>query len=310
MAEHPTLEVILWTLAFAIECLVIIVGNAIAIAVFWRQRSKLKRTRYLLINLSAADFMVGVCAIDDILCFALNNQGCKIIQKTLLVDSSFAMASLTFLVLISLERLFAVLSPLRQRGTKTSTYFYFISASWVLSAMLFLIIYPIFFYFSINLSVQPVFLSLLQIICLIIICVTYLVLFIYSKKKVPGLQQHQQRQTRKLAKTLFIVASLSVMTWFPHAVINIYRYIGSYANEKGELYRTGQMFRLANSFVNPIVYCFRIPEFRGLLMKASFKRQQDRVFRLRNVNAIAAFLNTLPQEQKHVPTLQHRYNTC
>lgn len=310
MAEHPTIEVILWTLGFAIECLLIIVGNAIAIAVFWRQRSKLKRTRYLLINLSAADFMVGVCTIDDIVCFALNNQGCKIIQKTLLVDSSFAMASLIFLVLISLERLFAVLSPLRQRGTKTSTYFYFISASWLLSAMLFLIIYPIFFHFSINLSVRPVFLSLLQIICLIIICVTYLVIFIYSKKKVPGLQQHQQRQTRKLAKTLFIVASLSVMTWFPHAVINIYRYIGSYTNEKGELYRTGQMFRLANSFVNPIVYCFRIPEFRSLLMKASFKRQQDRVFRLRNVNAIAAFPNTLPQERKRVPTLQHRYNTC
>lgn len=314
MAEHLTLEVILWTLAFAIECLVIIVGNAVAIAVFWRQRSKLKRTRYLLINLSAADFMVGVCVIDDIVCFALNNQGCKIIQKTILVDSSFAMASLTFLVLISLERLFAVLSPLRQRGTKTSTYFCFISASWVLSAMLFLIIYPIFFHFSINLSVQPVFLSLLQIICLIIICVTYLVIFIYSEKKVPGLQQHQQRQTRKLAKTLFIVASLSVMTWFPHAVINIYRYIGSDilkdTNENGELYRTGQMFRLANSFVNPIVYCFRIPEFRGLLMKASFKRQRDRVFRLRNFNAIAAFPNTLPQEQKRVPTLQHRCNTC
>ena len=297
MAEQLTLGVILWTLAFAVECFLIIVGNAVAIAVFWKQRAKLKRTRYLLINLSTADFMVGVCAIDDIVCFPLNHQRCNIIQKTILVDSSFAMASLTFLVLISLERLFAVISPLRQRGTKTSTYFYFISANWVLSAMLFLIIYPIFFHFSINLFVQPVFLSVLQIIGLVIICVTYSIIFIYSKRDVPGLQQRERRQSRNLAKTLFIVASLSVMTWFPHAVINVYRYIGSYilngTTEKGDLYRTAQIFRLANSFVNPIVYCFRIPEFRGLLMKASFKRQADRIFRLRNVNAIAACPNNM-----------------
>ena len=70
-------------------------------------------------NLSAADFRVGVCAIDDIVC--CNIVCCNIIQKTVLVDSSFAMASLIFLVLIALERLFAVLSPLRQRGTKTSS---------------------------------------------------------------------------------------------------------------------------------------------------------------------------------------------
>ena len=296
MAEDLAVDVILWTLAFAVECFVIIVGNAIAIAVFWKQRSKLKKTRYLLINLSAADFMVGVCAIDDIICLPLNSQGCNIIQKTLLVDSSFAMAWLIFLVLISLERLFAVISPLRQRRTKTSTYFYFISAGWVLSAMLFLIIYPLFFHFSINLSVQPVFLSLLQIIGLIIICVAYSVIFIYSKREVPGLQQRQRRQSRNLAKTLFIVTSLSVMTWFPHAVINAYRYIGAYilnGTKKGDLYRTGQIFRLANSFINPIVYCFRIPEYRGLLMKVSFKKRENRIFALRNVDAIAASPNML-----------------
>lgn len=130
-----------------------------------------------------------------------------------------------------------------------------------------------FFHFSINLSVQPVFLSLLQTKGLIIICVAYSVIFIYSKREVPGMQQCQRSQSRNLAKTLFIVTSLSVMTWFPHAVINTYRCIGSCilnGTKKGDLYRTGQIFRLSNSFINPIVYCLRIPEYRGLLMKISF----------------------------------------
>lgn len=287
MAEHLThAELIIWTLTFALECFVIIVGNAVAISVFWQQRSTLKRTRYLLINLSVADFMVGVCAIDNIVCFPMNNQGCKIVQKTTLVDASFGMASLSFLVLISLERLYAVISPLRQRATKTSTYFYFILASWISSAMLFLVIYPIFSHYSISITVQPVVLSVLQMSGLIIICVAYSIILVSSKKEDPRLQEHQRRQSKNLAKTLFIVAFLSVLTWLPHAVINILRYVAG--KQEGVMYRAGQVFRMANSFINPIVYCYRMPEFRNTLRKRFVKKPQVRVIPLENFHSMAA----------------------
>lgn len=61
MAESFTnTELILWMTVFSLESLAIIVGNTISIVVFWKQRSTLKRTSYLLINLSVADLMVGV----------------------------------------------------------------------------------------------------------------------------------------------------------------------------------------------------------------------------------------------------------
>lgn len=287
MAERfPLIELILWTLAFSVECFLIIVGNAVAISVFWKQRSTLRRTRYLLINLSVADFMVGMCAIDNIVCFPIrNNQGCEIIQKATLVDASFGMASLVFLVLISLERLYAVISPLRQRATKTSTYFYFILTGWISSAMLFLVIAPIFSHYAIHITEQPVILSILQISGLIIICVAYSMILVYSKREDPRLQEHQRKQSKNLAMTIFIVALFSLLTWLPHAVINILRY--TRGEHEGEMYRAGQVFRMANSFVNPIVYCYRMPEFKNTLRKRFSKKPQVRVLPLRNILSIA-----------------------
>ena len=44
----------------AIEAVLIIVGNSLAIFVFWTQTFRQRRTCLLLINLSAADLLVGV----------------------------------------------------------------------------------------------------------------------------------------------------------------------------------------------------------------------------------------------------------
>ena len=44
----------------ALEAIVIIIGNAFAIFVFWSQRLSLRRTCFLLINLAIADLIVGI----------------------------------------------------------------------------------------------------------------------------------------------------------------------------------------------------------------------------------------------------------
>ena len=42
------------------ESLLIFSGNSFTIFVFWKNRSKLKRTSFLLINLAVADLLVGL----------------------------------------------------------------------------------------------------------------------------------------------------------------------------------------------------------------------------------------------------------
>ena len=151
----------LWTTAFAVESVAIIVGNAVTIAIFWEKRSTLNRTRFFLINLSVADLFIGVGVMEDIVCFALRykNDACKLTQKTNVADAIFGMASLSFLVVIALERLYAVTFPLRHRTTATKTYFFVIGTTWTVSAMLIIVTYPIFSYFAVYILLQPIVIS-------------------------------------------------------------------------------------------------------------------------------------------------------
>lgn len=292
MAESFTnTELILWMTVFSLESLAIIVGNTISIVVFWKQRSTLKRTSYVLINLSVADLMVGVGVINDIVCLPIRNNVCQISEKTNLVDATCGIASLSFLVLIALERLYAIVSPLRHRTTKTSTYLYFIGATWIVSAMLIITTYSIFSYLSLDHILQPVVISTFTASCLIIISVAYLTIFIYSTKDDPRLAINRRQQNKKLAKTLFIATLLSVMTWIPHGVTNVLRTMTG--KKEGDAYLAGQICRLANSLVNPIIYSYRMPEFRKTLRnifacKGKIRERQSQLSQLENTSWVEA----------------------
>lgn len=47
--------------------------------------------------------------------------------------------------------------------------------------------------------------------------------------------------------------------WIPHGVTNVLRLITG--KREGQAYLAGQICRLANSLVNPIIYSYRMPEF-------------------------------------------------
>lgn len=278
----------LWTTAFAVESVAIIVGNAVTIAIFWEKRSTLNRTRFFLINLSVADLFIGVGVMEDIVCFTLRykNDACKVTQKTNVADAIFGMASLSFLVVIALERLHAVTFPLRHRTIATKTYFFVIGTTWTVSAMLIIITYPIFSYFALYILLQPIVISTYTATCLIIITAAYLTIFIYSRKRVPRVELNREQNHNKLTKTLFIVTLLSLITWTPHGIANVLRFTTH--DVEGEVYLAGQFCRLANSYVNPIVYCLQMPEFRERLINLfAFKRRNKDASGPQNQLAIA-----------------------
>ena len=221
--------------------------------------------------------------MEDVACFALRykNDACRLSQKTNLADATFGMASLSFLLVIALERLYAVTCPLRHRTTTTKNYYYVIGATWTVSAVLITLTYPIFSYFSVNDVLQPIVLSTYMATCLVIITAAYLTIFIYSRRRVPRVELNREQNHNKLAKTLFIVTLLSVITWTPFGIANILRF--TTGNVEGEVYLSGQFCRLANSYVNPIVYCLRMPEFRERLINLfAFKRRSKNALGLQS----------------------------
>lgn len=91
----------------------------------------------------------------------------------------------------------------------------------------------------------------------------YLVLF---QKQDPKLSGNNHRRNKQLAKTLFVVTLFSLITWLPFVVVFSTHTIIPNNNVISPIYRCLQ---LANSFFNPIIYCFRMPIFRETL-RASF----------------------------------------
>ena len=100
--------------------LCIFLGNFITVFVFWMHRHKLKRTSFLLINLSVTDLLVGLTQIAMVGAIAFpRTTGVRKVSNKYSPDIStcfqaaFSTASVFFLALISLERAFALMWPLR-----------------------------------------------------------------------------------------------------------------------------------------------------------------------------------------------------
>ena len=111
---------------YTLEAVLIVFRNALPIFVFWTERSRLKRTYFLLINLAVADLLVRITEFIIIGTAKSHNVGegygslmrsrANPIAAFILL---FSGTSVYFLALISMERAFAVLRPIRHRITNT-----------------------------------------------------------------------------------------------------------------------------------------------------------------------------------------------
>ena len=262
-----------WTVVLASEMLAVFVGNAIAIAVFWRQRSTLKRTSYLLINLSVADFLVGIGDIENL----VSNVWYLIHSKPgfwgnfAVLDVFSGLASLAFLALISLERLYAIAWPYRHRATTTRAYIYFIVITWSLPGVITTIYLCSFAFEIISTKIATLIGASFMAFCLVVIPCSYLAIWISKRNEDPRIPIDRREQNKKLAMTLFLVSFLSVLSWLPLTVSYIISYVLSDRLKKS-LHYTGRCLQLANSFINPIVYYARMPEF-GRTLKNMFRTQ-------------------------------------
>ena len=117
----------------ATEAVLIIVGNSLAIFVFWTQNFRQRRTCLLLINLSAADLLVGVAESLVIATEKIPTGGQEEDDSRLLSFLVFASCtSVLFLALISLERVYAVLWPVRHRVSSLQIYVCSIVTVWLI----------------------------------------------------------------------------------------------------------------------------------------------------------------------------------
>ena len=272
--------------AAILESLIIIVGNIFTIFVFWKHRTKLKRTSFLLINLAVADLLVGITEPIALASFNLprhfEGRTFTSVQNKSIATAfqvTFGFASVLFLTVISLERAYALIWPLRHRVASTKGYIYSATLAWV--AAIFAGIFSLLaLYDVLDFADWMVVLTGVVVLCLVTICVSYLAIRTRLKCRVPATdgahnRENESQQNAKLSRTLFIVIATSILLWIPSVEVNCTHYLCIKCVPLLVVH-IFNFFHSANSLVNPIIYSFRIPMFRETFKRVKLCKQSKK----------------------------------
>ena len=252
---------IFWSPVFGLLAVLIILGNFFTIRVFHRQRSR-KRSYFLLNSLAVADLMVGLFAIP----LFIIGSSTEYPYLRWLVPTSFdaftGLTSIYTLAVISLERMFAIVCPLRHRTLTSRNYIYAIAIPWMVAAV-FVTVLILYSYEIIKHPSYRFLLLLFQTTPLLTMCVAYFSIWI-KRKSTKGIRNHRAARESKLANTLFLVTGASLLTWTPFQMINYLSYIAGLQVSWTLLYLS-KILQFSNSLVNVVIYPLRIPEFKRTL---------------------------------------------
>ena len=253
-----------WDICFGVLVTLIIAGNVLIIWIFFKQRRQ-KRTYSLLMSLAVADLLVGFFAVPFYI-KAVVSQGNTWYVISMGADVFTGTTSIYTLAVISLERMYAVGWPVRHRTLNCRVYVCAISIPWIIAAI---------FTTSVVLRVLDIIgrenslyhVILISGIPLITICVANFV--VWKKQKMPFHNQNHIKREVKLAKTLALITGTSLFTWLPFQIINILFQLKVMENVHHIEFAffVIKFLQFSNSFVNVIIYPFRIPQFKRTLFQ-------------------------------------------
>ena len=284
-------ECVPWLTVFMTESVAIVTLNILTIIVFIKTRGLRKRSTYLVINVAVADMFVG--GYGGALDFFYTGVYCNFWQDNLsyfgLWDSvlfaiyhTFILASIINLAAISLERLHATFRPFKHRLIKKWVFGGAVALIWV-TAGLYSIAYEVIWKLGDWSQLLYLVVSLYSFlsVCLFFIFVSYFSVAV--KINCGARPQHYGAASRekKLTKTLFIMTVVSLMLWLPLVVL---LYLDLPGDSSVTSISLSTLFHLhnaflflffANSLVNPILYAFRMPEFKRALVSLLRCRSQS-----------------------------------
>lgn len=254
--------------AFGLVALTIIVGNSLTIAAFTKTRLLRKPTHYFLISLAVADLMVGALAMPLYICHFIDSSlwsGSQVIQTLYYtIDIASGMASVFTLAIVSVERLYAVGWPWKYRHTTPlKCYVVAVAATWLLAVAISCLYLGLRFNI-ISGGVHTVTVILLSV-SLTIDCTAYTVLWIRIKQR--RRRRRGVERDKKLSITLFVITGIFILTWMPfEAIIIIVHFCKHCAYPSNKLVYVIKLLQYSNSFVNTLVYSFRMQEFRKAII--------------------------------------------
>ena len=255
-----------WCSAFALEAVLIVLGNLLTIVLFAVDKKLHKKSLFLVINMAFADLMIGTVSLPlrTYLVYARSYQPWTAKPHTslfifyVIMENISLLSSLISAASISGERFCAIYWPLQHRTLSGRAYRMFIPMEWTL-AILFATVVGAITAFN-RISLYTLFSCFLILLFIVFGCN----IGIWRKFQHGSIASHQQNrasQSQRLTKTLLFVSILALLSWLPVITAYCLVLIFDISPVPVHIEETVRLLLYSNAFLNPIVYALRIPEF-------------------------------------------------
>ena len=271
-------EAIFWCCLFILEAVLIAAENLLTTFVFLWSRKLRNRRYYLMINLAISDALVGVLAMPlFVVSFGTSLRVWAAISwvpgdVSLFFDMFAGFASIVFLCMIALERLYATLRPFNYRALKSGWYVLFTIIAWIAagsipSLHLAMIKFPNSFLSSTSTSIKAAMWIPVLAALLLAISLSYAIIW----RKVRNVHKSVKERARlaekesSLSRICLLITVVSLVAWLPFVIVNmVYEFTTSHTFHFRVFYAT-KVLHFVNSLLNPVLYVLKIPDFRASL---------------------------------------------
>ena len=302
-------EGIVWCSVFILAAILIVVGNLLTIILFVVNQRLRKKSLFLVINMAVADLMLGAVTL-PLYIYLVGKHHYQLWSGSIsqlfvycytIADNISMVASLITATFMSCERFYAIYRPFRHRTLSVRAYCIVIMVVWTLASL-----DTIFYIANLGKYYSLVWLSTC-IVSIILICGCNIAIrkkFQESGIVASSLQQTRDLRSKRLTKTLLFVSALALFCWLPFAsVFSLNVLLDLHDVIPWRCFVAMSFVNVTNAFVNPVVYAYRVPEFRQALARWCKIRRivNTEDFELRVANTAAL---TTPTRLRNLQTLR------
>ena len=258
---------IAWSATFIVAGAVVTVINAVGLYVFITTAAFRTRKHVMIINLIVADLLFGAAGMSSTVYYLLKPS--DIAFYVFLVLNIFPKeASFLTLGVIAVERMHAIVWPIRHHVLGNSVYRAVLVLVWVLAAVAttFETLELAVNEEEISMRVFGVFATVLFFGVVTSIAACYISIWVSVRRRKRRKLGAPDKQDKALALTLLLVAGTFVVTWvIPMLYMSISRMCKGCHQVSYTVMIWLHLVFAVQSVINPVIYCFRLPEFKERL---------------------------------------------
>ena len=275
-------ESIVLASVYGVEALLIVIGNSVTIVLCGVNTKLRKKSLLLIINMAFADLLYGAAMMPFKIYFmyvgyyyqlwGANHSFSAALEFSYTITFVFLLnCSLMSAALISCERFYAIYYPLKHRTLSNRAYHVAIFVKWMLALVISITGSVLFSLVSRKLALyilKSCFMTLLLVVCGSNIGIWRK----FRHQRIALEQPNRALQNRRLTKTLLFVSFIALMSWLPVITINFIM-VANEMSISSRIYHVVFALNVTNCLLNPVIYAFRIPEFRRTLGFLRLKKQ-------------------------------------